>query len=68
MIMFLMFSIRKDVDFLYEGGFLKIDTKCFYKEFKNLLMEQCGSFLNCIKNAEDFIVKIILTKFMEQFY
>ena len=48
-IVFLMFLIKNDVDFLYECGFLKAGINYLYKDFKNVLLELNEENLDCIK-------------------
>ena len=51
-IVFLMFLIENDVDFLYECGFLKRDINFLNKELKNILLELNENYLDLIKNQE----------------
>ena len=39
-IVFLIFLIINDIDFLEECGFFKKGIKCLYSVFKNILIEQ----------------------------
>ena len=39
-IVFLIFLIINDIDFLEECGLFKNDIKCLYSVFKNILIEQ----------------------------
>ena len=61
-IVFLMFLIKNDVNFLYECGFLKGDINFLYKEFKNILLELNDDYLDHIKNQEESINEKILNK------
>ena len=61
-IVLLMFLIKKDVNFLYECGFLKGDINFLYKEFKNILLEVNEDYLDHIKNQEESIIEKILNK------
>ena len=56
-IVLLMFSIKNDVNFLYECGFLKGDINFLYKEFKNLLLELNEDHLDHIKDQEESKMK-----------
>ena len=58
----LMFSIKNDVNFLYECGFLKGDIIFLYREFKNILLELNENYLNHIKNPEESIIEKIFNK------
>ena len=59
---FLMFSIKSDVNFSYECGFLKGDINFQYKEFKNILLELNEDYLDRIKNQEKSILEKFLNK------
>ena len=61
-IVILMFSIKNDVNFLYECGFLKGDINFLYKEFKNILLELNEEYLDHIKNQEESILEKFLYK------
>ena len=56
-IVLLKFSIKKDVNFLYECGFLKGDNNVLYKEFKNILLELIEDYLDHNKNQEESILE-----------
>ena len=49
-IVFSMFLIKNDVNFLCECGFLKGDNNFLYKDFKNILLELTENHLDHIKN------------------
>ena len=62
-IVFLIFLIKNDVDFLNEYGFfLKCDITRVNNEFKSILMEQNEEYLNYIKNEEKSIFEKTLIK------
>ena len=61
-IVLLMFLIKNDVNFLYECGFLKGDINFLYREFKKILLELNGDYLDHIKNQEESIIEKILNK------
>ena len=47
-IVLIMFLIKKDVNFVYECGFLKGDINFLYKENKNILFELNEEYLDHI--------------------
>ena len=47
----LMFSIKNNVNFLYECGYLKSDINFLYKKYKNILIELNEDFLDHIKKS-----------------
>ena len=47
-IVFLMFLIKNDVNFLYDCGFLKGDFNFLYKEFKKILLELNEEYIDYI--------------------
>ena len=53
----LMFLIKNDNDLLNECGFLKNTIYSLNREFKNLLMEQNGEYLEEIKYEEESIIE-----------
>ena len=57
-----MFSIKNDVNFLYECGFLKGDINFLSKEFKNILLELNEDYLDHIKNQEESSLEKFLNK------
>ena len=57
-----MFSIKNDVDFLFECGFLEGDINFLYKEFKNILLELNEEYLDHIKYQEESILEKFLNK------
>ena len=57
-----MFSIKNDVNFLYECGFLKGDINFLYKEFKNISLELNEEYSDHIKNQEESILEKFLNK------
>ena len=61
-IVLLMFLIKKDVNLLYESGFLKGDIIFLYKEFRNILLELNEEYLDHFKNQEESIIEKILNK------
>ena len=48
--------------FFYECGFLKGDINFLYKEFKKILLELNGDYLDHMKNQEESILEKILNK------
>ena len=56
-IVFLMFLIKNDVNFLYECGFLKGDIIFLCKEFKNFLLELNEEYLDLIKNKKNLFLR-----------
>ena len=61
-VVLLMFLIKNDVNLLNECGFLKGDINFLYKEFKNILLELNGEYLDHIKNQEEAMIEKILNK------
>ena len=61
-IVLLMFLIKHDVSFLYDGGFFKGDINVLYNEFKNILLALIEEDLNHIKNQEVSILEKFLNK------
>ena len=61
-IVLLMFSIKIDVNLIYECGFLKGDIHYLYKKFKKTLLELNQEYLDYIKNEEESIIEKILNK------
>ena len=61
-IVLIMFLIKKDVDMLYECGFLRGYITFLYREFKNILFELNKDYLDHIKNQEEAIIEKILNK------
>ena len=61
-IVLLLFLIKKDVNFLYECGYLKGDNNFLYKEFKNILLELNEDCLDHIKYQEESILEKFLNK------
>ena len=61
-IVILIFLIEKDVNLLYECGFLKGDINFLYKEYKNNLLELNEDYLDHNKNQEESILEKILNK------
>ena len=61
-IVLLIFLIKNDINFLYECGFLKGDINFLYKEFKNILLELNGEYLDHIKNQEESKFEMFLNK------
>ena len=57
-----MFSIKNDVNFLYECGFQKGDIDFLYKEFKEILLELNEDYLDYIKNQEESVIEKFLKK------
>ena len=67
-IVLLIFSIKNDVNFSYEGGFLKSDVNFLYKEFKNVLLELIEDYLDHVKNQEESSLEKFLNKQMEAYF
>ena len=61
-IVFLMFLIKNDANFLYECGFLKGDINFLYKELKIILLELNEDYLNHIKDQEESVLEKFLNK------
>ena len=61
-IVLLMFLIENGSYSINESGFLKKDTNCLNKEFRNNLLAQNEEDLDYIKNEEKSIIERILTK------
>ena len=57
-----MFLIKNDVNFLYEGGFLKGDINFLYEELKNILLELNEEYLYHIKSQAESILEKFLNK------
>ena len=57
----LMFLI-KNVNLLYECGFLKGDINFLHKEGKIILLELNEEYLDHIKNQEEAIIEKVLNK------
>ena len=57
-----MFLIKNDKDLLHETGFSERDIKRLYLEFKNILIDQHGEYLDYIKKEELSIIEKILKK------
>ena len=55
-IVFIMFLIKNDINFLYECGFLKGDIKFLNEEYKNILLELNEEYLDHFKNQEESIL------------
>ena len=58
----LLILLKNDTDLLNECGFLKSDTNCPCKKYKNFLMEQNAEYLEYIKNEEKAIIEKSLNK------
>ena len=61
-IVLLMFSIKNDIDFLREYGFINGDFNRLCLEFKKILIEQKEEYLEYIKNEEESILGRIFIK------
>ena len=61
-IVFSMFLIKNDVNFLCECGFLKGDNNFLYKDFKNILLELTENHLDHIKKQKESILEKFLNK------
>ena len=59
-IVLLMFVIKKDVNFLYECGFLKGEINFLYKEFKKILLQLNEEYFDHIKNEEEAVLEKFL--------
>ena len=63
-----MLSIKNDVAFLIDCGFLKNDFTCLCLKFKNILLEQNGKYIEYNRNEEDSVIKKILIRLLEAFF
>ena len=61
-IVFLIFLIQNNKNFLKEIGFNENDINLLKLEFENILIEQTENLLSYIKNQEESIIEKILNK------
>ena len=61
-IVLLIFLIQNDKNLLKEIGFSKNDINLLNLEFKNILLEEFGNFLDYIKDQEESILEKFLNK------
>ena len=61
-IVFFMFLIKNDVNFLYESGSLKGYINIPYKEFQNIFFELNEDYLDHVKNQEESTLEKFLNK------
>ena len=61
-IVFLLFLIKNDKDFLHEVGFSERDINRLNLEFKNILIDQHEKYLDYIKYEEESIIERFLNK------
>ena len=61
-IVLLIFLIQNDKNLLKEIGFSKNDINLIKLEFKNILLEEFGNYLDYIKDREESILENFLNK------